>query len=337
MTRLLLQRLASLLAIVLGMVALVFGLSRTLPGSPAQLMLGAKPTAEQIAQARQELGLDQPLPLQFALYATRLAQGDLGRSLRTNQPVAQEIGSRLAASAELVTFSLLLSVLVGVPLGIWAATRRGAAADITLRAGAVALVAVPAFFLGILLQMLFYGTLGWLPLQGRVDGTLAADAAALSRTGWLLLDAVLAGRRDLFGSALSHLALPVLTLAAATLAMVIRVSRNLMVEVLQSDHVRTARAYGIPAHRIHFRWALKATLVPLLTIVGLTYGLMLGGSVVVEFVFDWPGIGGYIVEAVAGNDFPAVVGVTLTVSTLYLLINLVVDLLYLRLDPQLSR
>jgi peptide/nickel transport system permease protein len=337
MTRLLLQRLASLLAIVLGMVALVFGLSRTLPGSPVQLVLGAKPTAEQIAQARQELGLDQPLPLQFAHYASRLVQGDLGRSLRTNQPVAQEIGSRLAASAELVTLSLALSVLLGVPLGIWAATRRGAAADITLRAGAVALVAVPAFFLGILLQMLFYGALGWLPLQGRVDGTLAADAAAVSRTGWLLLDATLAGRGDLFASALAHLALPVLTLAAATLAMVIRVSRNLMVEVLQSDHVRTARAYGIPAHRIHFRWALKATLVPLLTIVGLTYGLMLGGSVVVEFVFDWPGIGGYIVEAVAGNDFPAVVGVTLTVSTLYLLINLAVDLLYLRLDPKLSR
>jgi peptide/nickel transport system permease protein len=264
-------------------------------------------------------------------------QGDLGRSLRTNQPVAQEIGSRLAASAELVTLSLALSVLLGVPLGIWAATRRGAAADVTLRAGAVALVAVPAFFLGILLQMLFYGALGWLPLQGRVDGTLAADAAAVSRTGWLLMDATVAGRGDLLVSALAHLALPVLTLAAATLAMVIRVSRNLMVEVLQSDHVRTARAYGIPAHRIHFRWALKATLVPLLTIVGLTYGLMLGGSVVVEFVFDWPGIGGYIVEAVAGNDFPAVVGVTLTVSTLYLLINLAVDLLYLRLDPKLSR
>ena len=336
MTRLLLQRLASLAAIVLGMVALVFALSRMLPGSPAELMLGAKPSAEQIEQARRELGLDQPLPLQFVAFAARLAQGDLGKSLRTGQPVTQEIGRRLAASAELVTISLGLSVLLGVPLGVWAATRRGAGTDLALRAGAVALVAVPAFFLGILLQMLFYGTLGWLPLQGRIEGTLAADAAALSRSGWLLLDAAWAGRADVFASALSHLVLPVLTLAAATLAIVIRVSRNLMAEVLQSDHVRTARAYGIPLRRIHFGWALKATLVPLLTIVGLTYGLMLGGSVIVEYVFDWPGIGGYIVESVAGNDFPAVIGVTLTVSTLYLLINLVVDLLYLQLDPRLA-
>jgi peptide/nickel transport system permease protein len=337
MTRLLVQRLVSMLAIVLGMVALVFMLGRTLPGSPAELMLGSKPTADQLARVRAELGLDQPLPLQFARYAAQLIRGDLGASLRTGQPVAAEIKRRLAASAELVTVSLALSVLLGVPLGIWAATRRGAVVDVAVRGSAVALVAVPVFFLGILLQMLFYGTLEWLPLQGRVDGMLVQDVEAAAVTGWLLIDAALAGRHDLFESAAAHLVLPVLTLTAASLASIIRTTRNLMVEVLQADYIRTARAFGIARHHILYRLALKATLVPLLTVIGLTYGLMLGGGVVVEVVFDWPGIGGYIVESVVGNDFPAVVGVTLTVSTIYLTLNLLVDLLHLRFDPRLSR
>jgi peptide/nickel transport system permease protein len=185
--------------------------------------------------------------------------------------------------------------------------------------------------------MLFYGQLGWLPLNGRIDSTVAMSHPVAARTGWLLIDATLAGETEVLLSALSHLVLPVTTLAGATLATIIRVTRNLMVEVLATDYVRTARAYGVSRRRILFRFALKATFVPLLTVIGLTYGYLLGGSVIVEYVFDWPGIGGYIVESVVGNDFPAVIGVTLIVSTAYLLINLVVDLLYFRLDPKLSR
>ena len=264
-------------------------------------------------------------------------QGDLGKSLRTGRPVLAEIGQRLAASAELVTCSLLLSLLVGVPVGVWAAQARGRSVDHVARVVSVSLVAVPVFFLGILLQMLFYGAWGLLPLQGRIDSTLALDRPITAHTGFLLLDTALAGNWALFKSALAHLALPALTLAAATLAIMIRVTRNLMAEVLQTDYIRTARAYGLPRRTLLFRFALKATLVPLLTVVGLTYGFMLGGSVIVEVVFDWPGIGGYIVDAVVGNDFPAVVGVTLTVSTLYLVINLVIDVLYAWLDPTLSR
>jgi peptide/nickel transport system permease protein len=337
MLRYLSRRLASLAAIIVGMVALVFVMTRTLPGSPVETMLGAKPTAEQIERARQELGLDQPLAVQFSHFLWRALQGDLGVSLRTGRPVLAEIGERLAASAELVTLSLLLSVTIGVPLGVWAAAARGRLTDHAARLGSVSLVAVPVFFLGILLQLLFYGQLAVLPLQGRIDTALALEHPVAARTGLLLVDSLLAGDHEVFFDALRHLALPVITLAAATLAIVIRVTRNLMVDVLQTDYIRTARAYGLSRRTVLFRFALKATLVPLLTVIGLTYGFMLGGSVVVEYVFDWPGIGGYIVEAVVGNDFPAVIGVTLTVSTLYLLINLGVDLLYFRLDPSLSR
>jgi peptide/nickel transport system permease protein len=333
----LMRRLSSLAVIITGMVALVFVMTRTLPGSPVEAMLGAKPTAEQIAQARHELGLDQPLPVQFGRFAWQALSGDLGTSLRTNRPVVEEIAVRLSASAELVTLSLLLAMVVGIPMGVWAAAGRGGPVDHVSRVASVSLVAVPAFFLGVLLQMLFYGQLGWLPLNGRIDSTVAMNHPVAARTGWLLIDAALAGDTEVLRSALRHLVLPVATLAGATLATIIRVTRNLMVEVLATDYVRTARAYGVSRRRILFRFALKATFVPLLTVIGLTYGYLLGGSVIVEYVFDWPGIGGYIVESVVSNDFPAVIGVTLIVSTAYLLINLVVDLLYFRLDPKLSR
>jgi len=330
------KRGAALLAIVLGVMALVFIASRVLPSSPVEMALGAKPTAQQIAQARAELGLDRPLPEQFARFALRAVQGDLGQSLRTGQPVASEILGRFAATAELVTLALLVAVALGVPLGVWSAARRGRLFDRLSRASSVSMLAVPVFFLGILLQLVFYGQLQWLPLQGRIDSDLLLDTPFASVTGFFLIDTLIAGDMAAFRSALQHLALPVTALAAASLAVVMRTTRNVMAEVLQTDYVRTARAYGMGPQRLLFGFALRAAMLPLLTVIGLTYGFMLGGSVIVEYVFDWPGIGGYIVESVVTNDFPAVIGVTLLVSTVYLLINLVIDLLYFAMDPRLS-
>jgi peptide/nickel transport system permease protein len=330
------RRLLSLAAIVVGVMALVFVLSRTLPSSPVEMMLGAKPSAGQIAQARHELGLDQPLYIQFGRFVAAAARGDLGHSLRTGRPVVEEIAQRFAASTELVTLALLLAIAVGIPAGVLAAVRRGTAVDHAARAISVSLVAIPVFFLGTLLQLVFYGELQWLPLQGRIDSGVLEGAPLPSVSGLYLVDALLAGNGAALRSAASHLALPVITLASASLATVFRVTRNVMAEVLQTDYVRTARAYGLSRARLYFVFALKAALVPLLTVIGLTYGFLLGGSVIVEFVFDWPGIGGYVVESVVSNDFPAVIGVTLLVSTTYLLINLVVDLLYHLLDPRLS-
>lgn len=332
----LLRRLAMMCLIILGVATFTFVLSRALPSSPVEMMLGSKPTADQIRQAREELGLDQPVAEQLGRYFFQLAQGRFGTSMRTGRPVIEEIGQRLSATAELVTLSLFLAVGLGLPLGILSAAYRNRWVDHLTRMLAVSGVAVPVFFLGILLQMTFYGGLGWLPLQGRIDSIVILDHPVQTFSGFLLIDSLLSGNTAAFKNALIHLTLPTLTLMLASLATILRSTRNLMTDVLGTDYIRTARAYGATRRTTYFVLALKPTLVPLLTIIGLTYGFMLGGSVITEVLFDWPGIGAYVVESVVTNDFPAVLGVTLVISTLYLSINLAVDMLYFVLDPRIS-
>lgn len=336
MFKYLFRRILSLTLIILGVVLLTFLLSRALPSSPVEMMLGARPTAEQVQMARAQLGLDRPVLEQLVRYYIQLGQGQLGVSLRTGQPVLAEVGRRLSATAELVTLALILAVSVGIPLGVLAAVRRNGIADHIARLVSVSGVAIPVFFLGILLQMLFYGWLGVLPLQGRIESNVLLDHPFAEITGFYLIDSIAGLNWTAFTSAVAHLVLPVVCLSIGSLATVLRVTRNMMADVLQTDYIRTARAYGLSKRETYFVFALKATLVPLLTIVGLTYGFMLGGSVVAELIFDWPGIGSYIVESVVTNDYPAVVGVTLVMSILYLSINLVVDLLYFALDPRIS-
>jgi peptide/nickel transport system permease protein len=335
MIRTIAQRLALMALILLGVMTVTFVLSRVLPGSPVELMLGAKPTAEQIAEAEAELGLDRPLPEQYLRFVGDALQGDFGESLITGQPVTADVFLRATATLELVTLALLLAVLVGLPLGIKAAVDKESLTDHTVRMGTVAGVAVPVFFLGLLLQMFFAGRLGWLPLQGRIDSGILLDHPFPRVTGFYLVDTLLAGEWGAFASAVRHLILPVLTLSLASMATIVRVTRSMMIEALQEDFVTTVRAYGVPQRDIHYRFALKATLIPLLTVVGLTYGFMLGGSIIVEYVFDWPGVGGYMVQALLNNDFPAVMGVTFFIAFAYLTINLVIDLLYQALDPRL--
>lgn len=331
-----LRRLAMMFLIVLGVATFTFVLSRALPSSPVEMMLGSKPTADQIRQAKEELGLDRPVAEQLGRYFFQLAQGQLGTSMRTGRPVIEEIRVRLSATAELVTLALLLAVGLGLPLGILSAAQRNRWADHLTRMLAVSGVAVPVFFLGILLQMTFYGVLGWLPLQGRIDSIVILDHPVQAVTGFLLIDTLLSGNTSAFRNAFLHLALPTLTLMLASLATILRSTRNMMIDVLATDYIRTARAYGATQRTTYFVLALKPTLVPLLTIIGLAYGFMLGGSVITEVLFDWPGIGAYVVESVVTNDYPAVLGVTLIISTLYLSINLVVDMLYFALDPRIS-
>jgi peptide/nickel transport system permease protein len=335
MLRYFFRRLAMMGFIVIGVAVFTFVLSRALPSSPIEMMLGSKPTAEQIERARADLGLDRPVIVQLGRYIMQLARGEFGTSLRTGRPVMEEVIQRLSATAELVSLALLLAVALGVPLGILSAAQRGRWLDGLTRMLAVSGVAVPVFFLGILFQMIFYGWLGWLPLQGRIDTNLMVDFPVPTHTGLLLIDSALAGNALAFNSAFAHLVLPTLTLMLASLATILRSTRNMMIDVLGSDHIRAARAYGASRRALYFKLALKPTLVPLLTIIGLTYGFMLGGSVITEVLFDWPGIGAYIVESVVTNDYPAVLGVTLVISTLYLSINLMVDMLYFVLDPRI--
>lgn len=337
MSRYIARRLLMMVGILLGVLTITFLLSRVLPGSPVEMMLGAKPTPEQIEAAREELGLDRPLSQQFVTYVWQALQGDFGTSLRTSRPVSSEILLRMTATLELVTIAMLIAIVIGVPLGIVSAVRRDTWRDHGARVFSIAGMALPVFLVGMLLQMIFYGMLDWLPLQGRIDRNILLDAQFDAVTGFYLIDTLLAGDMAAFRSALSHMLLPVATLTLAALATVTRIARNMMIEALGEDFVRTAHAYGLPARRIHYRYALKATLIPLLTVIGLTYGYMLGGSVVVEYVFDWPGLGAYIVGSLINNDFPAVMGVTLFLATSYLLVNLVVDLLYYAVDPRLRQ
>ncbi len=244
--------------IILGVSTFTFLLSRALPSSPVEMMLGSRPTAEQVAQARQELGLDRPLIEQMGRYYLHLARGQFGTSLRTGRPVIEEIGQRLSATVELVTLSLLLALTLGIPLGILTAAQRGRRADQWTRVAAISGVAIPVFFLGILLQMLFYGWLGWLPLQGRIDSNVLLDHPVASVTGLLVLDSLLAGNMPALRSALSHLALPTLTLMLASLATILRATRTLMIDVLETDYIRTARAYGLPASHGLFRAGAQA-------------------------------------------------------------------------------
>ncbi|MGI9333628.1 MAG: ABC transporter permease [Gammaproteobacteria bacterium] len=320
---------------LIGVATITFFLSRVLPGSPVALMVGYHPTQEAIDAAVRELGLDRPLSEQYVRFVTDAVRGDFGMSLHTKQPVIEDIAERSTATIELTTLAVVLVMLVGVPIGVISAVRSNTLVDHVVRTVSIAGVALPVFMAALLLQMCFYGWLGWLPLQGRLSSEVLLDSHFERVTGLFLVDTLLAGDGAAFKDAALHLLLPVTTLTLATLPMVTRITRNMMMEVLNEEYVRTAFAYGIAKRDVYYRYALRATLIPLLTVVGLTYGFLLGGSVVVEFVFDWPGLGGYVVRSITRNDFPAAVGVTLVLATAYLTINLVVDLLYHVIDPRL--
>jgi peptide/nickel transport system permease protein len=335
MGRYVIKRLLMMVGILIGVLTITFALSRILPGSPIEMMLGHRPTQEQIDLTKAEFGLDKPIPVQFFNYVAGVVQGDFGVSLRTRRPVLEDLVERMTATFELTTLAVILVIGLGIPLGVLSAVRQNTVSDHITRGFSIAGMALPVFLIGMVLQMTFYGWLKWLPLQGRLNVEVLLDFPFERITGIYLLDTLLAGRWEAFKSACLHLVLPVLTLSVASLSIVIRITRNTMVEVLNEDFIRTARAFGLPDRLVYYRYALRATLIPMMTVIGLTYGFMLGGSVVVEYVFDWPGLGGYVVGAIIKNDFPAVMGVTMFLATIYLSINLLVDLLYYVVDPRL--
>jgi peptide/nickel transport system permease protein len=329
------HRLLMMVGILIGVLTITFALSRVLPGSPIEMMLGQHATPEQIKIAKAEYGLDKSIPVQYYHYVKGIFQGDFGVSLRTRQPVLNDLLERVTATFELTTLAVILVIVLGIPLGILSAVRQNTLSDHVTRSFSIAGMALPIFLVGMVLQMVFYGWLKWLPLQGRMNVEVLLDYPFDRVTGIHLLDTLFAGQWPAFKSALLHLVLPVSTLTLASLSIVIRITRNTMVEVLNQDFIQTARAFGLSDRLIYYRYALRATLIPMMTVIGLTYGFMLGGSVVVEYIFDWPGLGGYAVGAIVKNDFPAVMGVTLFLATIYLSINLIVDLLYQVVDPRL--
>ncbi|MFM8546234.1 MAG: ABC transporter permease [Betaproteobacteria bacterium] len=334
MGRLILKRLLAAVPSLLGVVVITFLLTRALPGDPAAYFAGGAATREAIEQVRQQLGLDRSLPEQFLRYVAALARGDLGLSLTTGQPVLTEIAQRLPASLEIVLVALVIACAVAIPLGVLAATRQGSWIDQLCRVVTTAGVSLPTFFTGLLLAYGFYFLLGWAPSpMGRLDAMFSAPREI---TGFLLIDSLIARDLGIWWAAARQLMLPVATMAIFVLAPIARMTRASMLGVLSSDFVRTARAAGLAPATVLLSYALRNALLPVITTLGMVFGFMLGGSVIVEKVFGWPGIGSYAIDALTASDYAPVQGFVLTMGILFVLVNLLVDCIYLLVDPRVT-
>jgi peptide/nickel transport system permease protein len=331
MGRYLLRRLALTFPILLGVSLLVFLMLHSAGGDPAQMILGARADPASIAALRQEMGLDRPLPVQYVEFLSRAVRGDLGRSYRSNTPVIDEIAARFPATIELAVASMLIAVVVGVIVGTLAAVKRHTAVDYTSSAGVLLGVSLPTFWLGIILIIVFGLWLRWLPISGRVNPRLGADPSA----PFLTIAALLQGNWPVAKDAFLHLILPALTLAAWPAAIVARMTRASLIESLGQDYVRTARGKGLEERMIVSGHAARNALLPVLTVVGLEFGTLLGGAVITETIFSWPGLGQLTVNAIGARDYQIVQGVVLLLATVFVLLNLLVDVLYAVLDPRI--
>ena len=334
MLRLILTRLLAALPNLAGVVVITFVLTRALPGDPAAYFAGAAATQEAVDQVRTQLGLDRPMIEQFFSYLGALAQGDLGMSISTGQPVLTELLQRLPASLELVLLALLLACAVALPLGVLAATRPGSWIDQLCRVLTTAGVSLPTFFTGLLLSYVFYFLLGWAPSPlGRLDPMFSPPPGV---TGLYLIDAALAGDAALWWACCKQLILPVVTMALFVLAPIARMTRASMLAVLSADFVRTARASGLTRSTVLVTYALRNALLPVVTTLGMVFGFMLGSSVIVERVFGWPGAGSYAIDALTASDYAPVQGFVLAMGILFVLLNLLVDVLYGLIDPRVD-
>jgi peptide/nickel transport system permease protein len=334
MIRMIGRRLLGALPNLLGVMVISFLLTRALPGDPAAYFAGGAATQEAVDQVRRALGLDRSLPEQFLRYVADIARGDFGISLTTGQPVLKELIARLPASLEIVLLALVLSCAVAIPLGVMAATRPGSWIDQLCRLITTMGVSLPTFFTGLLLAYVFYFLLGWAPAPlGRLDPVFSPPPAV---TGLYLIDAALAPDAAMWWASLRQLILPVLTMAVFVLAPIARMTRASMLQVLSADFVRTARASGLSSSTVLVRYALRNALLPVVTTLGMVFGFMLGSSVVVEKVFGWPGVGSYAIDALTASDYAPVQGFVLAMGVLFVLLNLLVDVLYTLIDPRVS-
>ncbi|MBX6350373.1 MAG: ABC transporter permease [Clostridia bacterium] len=331
------RRLALGLVVVWGLTVVTFLLARVVPGDPAARWAGPHATAEEIERAREELGLDRPIWAQYGLYLAELARGDLGVSIRTHQPVRDDIRAFLPASLELTLAGMAIAVVLGVPLGVAAAVREGRWVDHLTRVLSVGGVSMPTFWLAMILQLVFFKELHLLPLSGRIDTMTPLIHPVRTITGSYLVDGLLAGDWPVVRDAAAHLALPAVTLSAYPMGLIVRMLRSSLIEVLGEDYVRTARAAGFAERVVVYRYALRNALAPALTVVALTFAYSLTGTFLIESVFDWPGLGAYAALAVLTNDYPAIVGVTIVVAVFYVGLNLAVDLAQAFLDPRVRK
>jgi dipeptide transport system permease protein len=332
MLRFVLTRVGLVIPTFLGIILLTFVLIRLVPGDPVQVRVGERGiTEERRAMLLHEMGLDRPLYVQFFDYVGGVLQGDLGTSIITKRPVMQEFLTLFPATLELAMFAILFAVLLGLPAGVIAAVKRGSVFDHSVMGVSLTGYSMPIFWWGLLLILFFSVDLGWTPVAKRLSDDYFVDQV----TGFLLIDTLLSEEEGSFLDALHHLILPTIVLGTVPLAVIARMTRSAMLEVLGEDYIRTARAKGLGVYRIVAIHALRNALVPVVTVIGLQVGTLMGGAILTETVFSWPGIGKWLVESIGRRDYPALQGGVLVIAALVMSINLAVDLLYGLLNPRI--
>jgi peptide/nickel transport system permease protein len=319
-----------IIPVLLGVSIVVFFMVRAIPGDPAQLLLGQQATEEQVQQVRQNMGLDKPVIVQYGIFLADALRGDLGTSIVTGRPVTTELLARLPATLELTAFAMLVAILVGVPVGVISAVKQYSLLDKFTSVLALTGISMPIFWLAMILIVIFFVNLGWLPFPGR----LSTGYAVTSITGLVLVDSLLTLNFAAFWDGLKHLILPAIALGTIPMAVIMRMTRSSMLEVMGEDYVRTARAKGVVPWRVIFKHALRNAMLPTVTVIGLQAGLLMGGAVITETIFSWPGVGQIAYDSVNRRDYAMIQGVVLYGATLFVLVNLLVDVLYAVLDPR---
>jgi len=327
-----LRLILSVATTLLGLLLVTFVIQRMLPADPVLAVVGDHASESTIAAARIRLGLDKPILVQFWLYLTNILQGDLGESVRTGRPIVEELARVFPATLELATLGTLIGVVAGIPLGVWAAVRKDTWIDHVVRFFGLIGYSVPIFWLGLMGLLVFYAKLDWLPGPGRLD--FGYEEIVTPVTGLMTIDTLIMGDIDLFKNALAHLILPASLLGYFSLAYISRMTRSLMLGQLRQEYILTARVKGVPERRVIWKHAMGNILVPLLTVIALSYGNLLEGSVLTETVFAWRGLGLYITDSIFGQDMPAVLGGTIVVGAIFIVINMLTDVAYRVLDPR---
>jgi peptide/nickel transport system permease protein len=336
LTLFILKRFAGLVALLLALSVLVFFFSRAIPGDVAALYVGGNAKPEQIEKARIELGLDKPLYIQYQRYMGRLLQGDMGLSLRSHRPVLKDLSEKIPMSMELVLLALSVAILLGIPLGGMAAIKQDTWLDEVIKWFTAAAVSLPIFFLALLLQLVFFDLLGWFPLQGRLDSMLEFTHPIELITGFSFIDSLVTGNFTAFFNVIWHMVLPVAALTLGPIGFIARLTRSSLLEVMNQDYILAARASGISEGVLYFRYGLRNALSPILTVIGLMVALLMLNTFFVEIIFNWPGIGYYALIAITSLDFPALMGVTFTIGTIYVLANTATDVVRRLVDPRIK-
>lgn len=335
MLKFILKRVAMIIPTFIGVTLLTFLLLHFIPGDPIEIRMGERGLSPEMhAQMLKQMGLDLPLYQQYLNYLLNIFQGDLGVSFRTGQPVLDEFAVLFPATIELASAAILFALVLGLPMGVLAAVKRGSFFDHSVMAISLTGYSMPVFWWGVMLMLIFSSQLGWLPAAGRISPLFWLDDV-VNPTGFMLIDTWRSSEEGAFRSALSHMVLPMIVLGTIPLAVIARMTRSSMLEVLNEDYIRTARAKGVSKLSVIIVHALRNALIPVVTVIGLIVGQLLSGAILTETIFAWPGIGKWIIEAIRDRDYPVVQSAVLIIATLIIMINLFVDLMYGILNPRI--